>query len=343
VDTIELVRRLATSVGVSGFEDPVKMLLEETVSALGYSTMTDNLGSLIARKPGDGPRVMLVAHMDEIGMVVRYVDDKGYIYVTSVGGVNPRTLPGARLMVWSDSGPLEAVVAEKPVHLMREDERKEAPTIEKITLDPGLDPEEVKRKVKVGDPVSFKPNFTVLSPSRVASKSLDDRLGCAALLLAAQALRSCEPSIDLYIVFSVREEMGLEGARTAAYKISPEIAIAVDVTHAGDYPMMEEKQAPARLGQGPVISRGAPLDKGLTTMLIKTAEEAGIKYQLEAEGGRTGTDIDIVRLNKDGVKSALVSIPLRYMHTPSEIGDVNDVEAAAKLLTLLVEKLGRTA
>jgi len=332
MDKVSLLEKLTGTLGVSGFEDEICSLLKSHVEKLGFKTWTDRLGSLIAHKEGAGPRVMVVAHMDEIGFVVRYVDDKGYLYLTRVGGVNPRTLPGARVVVWSRGGPLEGVIGEKPIHRMKEDELKKAPELDKLFVDLGLSADQVKEKVRRGDPVSFKPNFTVLGGDKIASKSLDDRLGCLTLLLIAESVKSERLPVDLYLVFSAREEVGLEGARTAAFEINPEVAIAVDVTHAGDHPALDEKEAPVKLGEGPVISRGAAPDNKVTDALIEAAERSGVKYQLEAEGGRTGTDIDAVRLVRAGVRAGLVSLPLRYMHTPSEVGSINDAWNAAKLI-----------
>lgn len=329
---LSLLKELTGTMGISGFEDKVRELLRRYVEEFGFDSRTDRLGSLIARKEGGGPRVMVVAHMDEIGFVVRYVDDKGYIYLTRVGGVNPRTLPGARVVVWAGSGPLTGVIGEKPIHRMKEEELKKAPELDKLFVDLGLPPERVKEKVKIGDPVGFKPDFTTLGEGVVASKSLDDRLGCLVLLMVAERVKDEELPVDLHLVFSAREEVGLEGARTAAFEVNPEVAVAVDVTHAGDHPALEEKEAPVKLGEGPVISRGAAPDNVVTDALSDAAEKAGVKYQLEAEGARTGTDIDAVRLVRAGVRVGLVSLPLRYMHTPSEVASLNDAENAAKLI-----------
>ncbi len=339
-DSLTLLKELTSRMGVSGFEDDVRAYIDSFLRERGFETFTDGLGSLIARKPSEGPKVMLVAHMDEIGMVVRYIDDKGYLYVTSVGGVNPRTLPGARLIVWTKEGPLEGVVGEKPIHRMKDDERKKAPDLESVFVDLGLEPKEVKEKVRIGDPISFKPVFSRLGSSLVASKALDDRIGCLTLMLVADELAEEKLEVDLYLAFSAREEIGLEGARTAAFKVGPEVAVAVDVTHAGDTPVLAEKDAPAKLGRGPVISLGAALDKKVSEALLKAAKAARVDYQLEAEGGRTGTDIDAVRLVKGGVRAGLVSLPLRYMHTPSEVASVRDAEQAAKLLVEFVREKG---
>ncbi len=338
-----LLQELINCFGVAGFEGEVRDCIARYLGKLGYEITVDKLGSLIARLPASGPKVMVVAHMDEIGAVVRYIDDKGFIYLTPVGGVNPRVLPSSRMLVKTVSGFLEGVVGEKPIHRMKDEERRKAPELEELFLDTGLNSEKVKRIVKPGDPVCFKPSFSVLGEGVVAAKALDDRLGCLTLLLIAEELRSRKPRADLYLVFSAREEVGLEGARTAAYKVGPDIAIAVDVTHAGDTPVLGEREAPVKLGGGPVISRGAALDGEVTEALIRAAEAVGISYQLEAEGGRTGTDIDAVRLVGEGIRVGLVSLPLRYMHTPSEVGCIRDAESAAKLLARFLESEARDA
>jgi len=329
---LSLLQELTGRFGVSGFEEDVRGFLEARLAELGFATSLDKLGSLIARYPGSGRRVMLVAHMDEIGMVVRYVDERGFLYLTPVGGVNARVLPGSRLLVKTDSGLLEGVVGEKPVHRMKEEERRRAPEIEELFVDLGLPAERVRGLVRPGDPVGFKPSFYATDSGLVASKALDDRLGCLTLLLVAEQAPSLQLSADLYLVFSAREEIGLEGARTAAFVVKPDVAVAVDVTHAGDTPALGEREAPVKVGAGPVISRGAALDSGVTRALVEAAQAAGVSYQLEGEGGRTGTDIDAVRLVGEGVRVGVVSLPLRYMHTPSEVGSVGDAESAAKLL-----------
>lgn len=337
LEPLQLLRELTSCFGVAGFEDDVRDYIKGLLSRWGFEVSTDRLGSLIARAPGEGPRVMLVAHMDEIGMVVRYIDDRGFIYLTPVGGVNPRTLPGARLVIKTREGLLERVVGEKPVHRMKE-ERRKAPELDNLFLDLGLEPEEVKSAVRIGDPVGFKPTFSGLRRGVVASKALDDRLGCLTLLLAAEEVSRSKLGVDLYLVFSAREEMGLEGARTAAYRIGADIAVAVDVTHAGDTPLLSERESPVKLGAGPVVARGAALDKRVSDALVEAAEAANVEYQLEAGGSRTGTDIDAVRLVREGVRAGLVSIPLRYMHTPSEVSSVRDAEGAARLLVRFLEE-----
>ncbi len=328
----KILEELTGIMGLSGFEEEVREYIGSRLKELGFTIETDGLGSLIAHKPGDGPRVMIVAHMDEIGLLVRYIDDKGYIYMSKAGGVNPRTLPAARVTVWAASGPLHGVIGEKPIHRMKADELNKAPELDKLFIDLGLDADTVKKKVKIGDPISFYHNFTSSGNGVVVSKALDDRFGCLTLILLAELVSGENIPVDLFLTFSAREEIGLEGARTAAFKIAPEVAIAVDVTHAGDHPALGEKESPVKLGEGPVITRGAAPDNKVTESLIKAAETAGIKYQVEVGGGKTGTDIDAVRLTKAGVRVGLVSLPLRYMHTPSEVGNINDAINAAKLL-----------
>ncbi|MDW8003874.1 MAG: M20/M25/M40 family metallo-hydrolase [Thermofilaceae archaeon] len=336
---LELLQKLTNAFGVSGFEEEVRSFLESFIAGLGFEVTVDRLGSLIAHLPGEGKKVVLVAHMDEIGMVVRHVDERGFVYLTPVGGVNTRVLPGSRLLVKTESRLLEGVVGEKPVHKMKEEERRKAPEFEDLFLDLGLAADRVKSLVKPGDPVSFKPSFSTTDDGFVVTKALDDRLGCLTLLLVASEVLKANLKVDLHLVFSAREEIGLEGARTAAFVVKPEIAVAVDVTHAGDTPVLSEREAPVKLGGGPVISRGAALDKTVSQALIAAGNKAGVDYQLEGEGARTGTDIDAVRLVGEGVKVGVVSLPLRYMHTPSEIGCMKDVEAAAKLLLCFLSEI----
>lgn len=318
---VELIKALTETYGPAGNEARIRQLLKEMVKDKVDELKVDALGNLIALKKGEGgKKVMLAAHMDEIGIVVNYVDEKGFLRFSAMGGVFPHTLVGNR--VEFENGVVGVIGVEKL------DSPDKVPGFDKLYIDVGAENRE-SCPVKVGDIGVFSRPL-VVQGNRLIAKAFDDRIGCAILVKLVEELKDCPH--DLYIVFTVQEELGLRGAITSAYGIAPDVGIAVDVTRTGDTP--EAPKMAVSLGKGPAIKvKDARMvsHPGVRQALIRAAEEEGIPYQLEVLEGGT-TDAAAIQLTREGIPTGVISIPCRYIHTPSEMVDLRDVENAVRLL-----------
>jgi endoglucanase len=322
------MKKLTEAYGPSGNEEQIRDLIRGEVEPLADEVRVDTLGNLIAVKKGSGggKRVMLAAHMDEIGLIISYVDKKGFLRAQPIGGVDLTTLVGGRV-VFSD-GAIGVIAPED-----RQGYRKEA-DLSKLYIDVGATSYE-EAKHRLGQATGFVRPFADLG-QRVVAKAFDDRIGCVVLIEALRTLRDTPHEVSF--VFSVQEEVGLRGARTGAYGLDPEIGIAVDITPAADMP--EAPKLAMVLGDGPCIKvkdSGMLAHPGVKDLLIDTAEANQIPYQLEVLD-RGSTDAAVIQLARSGVPAGCVSIACRYYHTPSEMVDVADVENAVQLLTALLEQ-----
>jgi endoglucanase len=322
------MKKLTEAYGPSGNEEQIRALIRGEVEPLADEVRVDTLGNLIAVKKGSGggKRVMLAAHMDEIGLIISYVDKKGFLRAQPIGGVDLTTLVGGRV-VFSD-GAIGVIAPED-----RQGYRKEA-DLSKLYIDVGATSYE-EAKHRLGQATGFVRPFADLG-QRVVAKAFDDRIGCVVLIEALRTLRDTPHEVSF--VFSVQEEVGLRGARTGAYGLDPEIGIAVDITPAADMP--EAPKLAMVLGDGPCIKvkdSGMLAHPGVKDLLIDTAEANQIPYQLEVLD-RGSTDAAVIQLARSGVPAGCVSIACRYYHTPSEMVDVADVENAVQLLTALLEQ-----
>ena len=326
----ELIKKLTETYGPSGHEERIREVIRAEIEGLADEVRVDALGNLIALKrgKGGGKKVMLAAHMDEIGIIVTHVDEKGFLRFAPVGGVRPLTLLGGRV-VFAD-GTVGTIGMEK----REPEEAKKIPTFDKLYLDVGAkDKESVP--VKVGDVACFQRPF-VAQGDRLIAKAFDDRIGCAVLIQVMRELK--ETPHDVYFVFSVQEEVGLRGATTSTYGIQPDLGISVDVTRTGDTP--EAHPMAVSLGAGPAIKvkDGRMLaHPAVKDLLVRTAEELGIPYQLEVLERGT-TDAAAIQISREGVPAGCLSIPCRYVHTPSEMVDYNDVANAVKLLVAVLSR-----
>ena len=325
----DLIRRLVESYGPSGAEEQVREVIRTEVGPVVDDVRVDALGSLIVHVEGDGggQRLLLDAHMDEIGAMVTYVDEDGFARFTRIGGVRALNCVGSRVAF--GDGRIGVIGIEQ-----KRDEPDKAPKLEDLYIDLGATSRD-DCPVQVGDAAVFVRPF-VAQGSRFISKAMDDRVGCAALVEVLRRLESTPH--DLYVVFAVQEEVGLRGARTSAYGIDPDVAIAVDVTLTGDTP--ESKPMAVKLGGGPAVKvkdRGMIAHPKVRRLLVERAEGAGIPYQLEVLEGGT-TDAAAVQLVRAGVPAGCLSIPCRYVHSPSEMVDAGDVENAVQLLLEVLQK-----
>ncbi|RQD77652.1 MAG: M42 family peptidase [Candidatus Syntrophonatronum acetioxidans] len=318
---IEIIKKLTEAYGPSGREEGIRDIIKEMIEPYADEVMVDDLGNLIVRKKGPGKKIMLAAHMDEIGLIVTFIDENGFLRFSNVGGVSPHVLLGERVRF--QNGVVGTVGREKL------DSIKDL-KFSKLFIDIGATKEEEAReKVKIGDVAVYHRELEPLG-SRVLGKSLDDRVGCSLLVKTLMELQ--EPVNDIYFVFTVQEEVGVRGARTAAYRIEPHYGLAVDVTRTGDTP--ESETMAVSLGKGPAIKIKDSLiisHPAVKKIMKEAAEKEGIPYQLEVlEKG--GTDSGAIHLTREGVPSGVMSIPCRYVHTPSEMADLEDIKNGVKLL-----------
>ncbi len=325
---------LLSARGVSGNEGAAGELFTRLIRPYVDDVTVDIYGNFIAHRRGSGQKVMFAAHIDEVGLMVTYIDPEGYLYFQPVGGVDVTILPAQRVIIEHEGREVVGVIGKKAIHLMTQEERgKSQVKAEDLWIDIGVSSkEEAEALVSVGDYISYSTTPYLLSSERVCSKSLDDRAGVFTLIEIARLLADKPISCDLYLVASLQEEIGCRGVRTAAFSIRPEVGIAIDVTHATDYPSVNPKRSgKIELGKGVVIAKGPNIAPELASRLVATAQRESIPYQLEAIAHPTGTDANLMQVSAEGIRTALLSIPCRYMHTPNEVVALSDIEAAARL------------
>ncbi len=338
--TPTLLDRLLRTAAPSGYEEPAAAVWREAASFAELSS--DGLGSSIARVGDSAPLLAVVGHIDEIGLLVTHIDEKGFLWFAPIGGWDPQILVGQRVELRGRDGLIPGVVGRKPIHLLDPDQRKKVVELKELHIDIGAaDREAAAELVRVGDPVVIASEPKAALGGRLVSRSMDNRLGA---YVALDALRRCHERGGLAgsfaAVAAVQEEIGLFGARTAAFEVRPDIAIAVDVTHATDAPGVDEKEIGSHpLGSGPAIGRGSTLSPKVFELLVNSAEEAGVKHTLSASGRGTSTDADVLQISRSGIPTGLVSIPLRYMHSPVEMVDLADVDSAIELIVAFAQGL----
>ncbi len=324
----------------SGYEGPAAEVWREAASFADISV--DGIGSTIARVGEASPLLAVVGHIDEIGLIVTHVDERGFLWFAPVGGWDPQILVGQRVEIRGIDGLVPGVAGRKPIHLLEPDQRKKVVELKGMHIDIGAaDREEAEALVRVGDPVVIAAEPMPVAGERLVSRAMDNRLGA---YVALESLRRCAegdgPGGSFAAVAAVQEEIGLFGARTAAFQARPDIAIAVDVTHATDAPGVDEKEIGSHsFGSGPAIGRGSTLSPKVFELLVETAEAEGIEHSISASGRGTSTDADVLQISRAGIPTGLVSIPLRYMHSPVEMVDLRDVEAAVELLAAFGRRL----
>ncbi|HET7445648.1 MAG TPA: M42 family metallopeptidase [Solirubrobacterales bacterium] len=339
-NTPQLLDELLRADAPSGYEGPAAEIWRKAASFAELSS--DGLGSSIARVGEAEPLFAVVGHIDEIGLVITHVDEKGFLWFAPIGGWDPQILVGQRVAVRGKEGIVPGVVGRKPIHLLEPDQRKKVVELKAMHIDIGADDgDEASELVRIGDPVVIDAEPLAVAGDRLVSKSMDNRLGA---YVALESLRRCTegdgPGGSFAAVAAVQEEIGLFGARTSAFHLRPDVAVAVDVTHATDAPGVDEKElGSSPLGSGPVIGRGSTLSPKVTELLVETAEAEGIEYSLAASGRGTSTDADVLQISRAGIPTGLVSIPLRYMHSPVEMVDLRDVEAVVNLLAAFGARL----
>jgi len=339
----ELLRRLLTAPGPSGYETAPAAIWREAAGAFA-EVEADVVGSSFARVPGrsGGPLLALVAHIDEIGLMVTHIDDDGFLYFTTIGGWDAQILVGQRIELATRSGPLPGLIGKRPIHLMREEDRKRVVEIKELHIDIGArDGDEARALARIGDVAVLAGAPVELPNGRLASRSLDNRLGTFIALEAARLVAEAGGAPgDVVAVAATQEEITFAGSRTSTYALEPAVALAVDVTHATDAPGIEVKERGRHdLGSGAVIDRGSTINPRVFERLHDAAEAEGIPFTVEASARSTGTDADAIHVSRAGVPTGVVSVPVRYMHSPVELVQLDDLDAAARLIAAFAQRL----
>lgn len=340
---IETLHLLCDATIISGYEKTSDNIVVELLEKIGVSPIVDTIGNVIFKKEGIGDKtLMVVAHYDEVGFTIKYIDDDGFAYLSPVGGVDVSILPGQRVSIHHENSYIYGVIGSQPIHIKSSNKNNGNKSIDisDLWVDIGAnDKNSVKNRISIGDPVSYAPNFSELGNGIVASKSIDNRAGVAALLSLFKSLSDKRISNYkcIYFVASSQEELGMRGAQVAGYNINPDICIAIDATHATDYPTINNKKhGDIRLGRGAVVPFGSNFDISLQRRLKEIADKQAIAYQLDSIPCYSGTDIAEIQILKGGCQSGLVSIPCRYMHTPTETISLDDIDSAVNILSYFI-------
>ncbi len=344
MDIWNALERLAEAKGPSGFERPVAETARELLKPYVDETWFDRLGNLIGVKrcgKEKAKKLLIDAHLDEIGLMVTG-HAEGFLRFTAIGGVDPRMLPDREVTVLTDQ-PLFGVVACLPPHVQSRAEAEQAISMDKLYIDVGLTQEEAQRLIPVGTPITYRCGCFPLGKKRICGKSLDDRSCFVALLLCAKLLQDADLDVDVYFMGSTREEVSGAGARCGTFAIDPDFCVAVDVTHGVTPDLRNPKERAFQLGGGPAIGVGPNMATWMTKRLKDKAEALHMPYQLEVMAGDTGTNAWGMQVSREGVATAMLSLPLRYMHTPVEVLDREDLKRVGQLLYAFALDLGKEA
>jgi len=328
----------------SGYEFEAQKVFDDHVKPVADEYANDALGNRLANlNPGGDPVLMLAGHMDELGLIITYVNKDGFIYFDTIGGHDRTVISGRRVIIQTASGPVKGVTGKRAIHLMDESDRKKVPEIHEIWIDIGArSKEEALDRVEIGDVATYDHEFELIHGSIGTSRAFDNKVGAyivgESLIRLARARKRLTAKV--VAVATAQEEIGVRGATTSAYAINPHLALAVDVGHATDHPDCDNrKYGETRLGAGPIICRGPNINPKVYARLVQAAKTLKIPYQLDADPRPTGTDARAIQMGRGGVATGLVSVPLRYMHTPSEVVDLEDVERCVRLFVAFAQSL----
>jgi endoglucanase len=331
----DFLKRLLATPSPSGFERPIQNLVREYAGSFADRVTTDLHGNVTAvSNPSGKLRVMFAGHCDQIGMIVTHVNDNGFVYAQTIGGWDAQQLIGQRMVIWSDAGPVPAVISRKAIHLLTDEERKQVVKLEDLWLDIGAkNKDEALTVVRIGDPITLQLGYQEMRNNLANSPAMDNKTG---LWVCIEALRRASRhtlAAAVYAVSTVQEEIGLRGAQTAAFGIDPQVGIAVDVTHATDCPTVDKRQqGDIAVGGGPVVFRGPNWNPRVVDRLLDVARNKEIAVQLAASGKAAANDSNALQINRAGVATGLVSLPNRYMHSAVEVVSLDDLDRAADLL-----------
>lgn len=337
-----LLKKIIESAGIPGYESEVARLMFNEFKKVSADVHIDSFGNVIARKGKGKKKIMLAAHMDEVGLLVKHISKEGFISFIKVGGIDDRILPAQRVIIKAKKGDVFGIIGSKPPHLQKEEDRKQPLKYENMFIDIGCqNKEEAQKRIEVGDAVIFEPNSGVLNGKLYYGKAVDDRVGCYALIKIFEKIKA---PAEIYAVATAQEEVGLKGARTSSFKINPDFAIALDTTVAGDTPQIQERESALKLGAGVAITlieacgRGMIVNERIKNILIESARANKIKYQIDViDGGMT--DGAMIYMNREGVPTGVLSVPSRYIHSATGVFHIDDVSAAIDLAIKSVERM----
>jgi len=341
----ELLKKILNAAGVSGYESQIARIMHSEFKRACGNAESDAFGNVIARAGKGKKRIMLAAHMDEVGFLIKHINKDGFLNFIKIGGIDDRVLIGQRLLVKAKSGDIMGIIGVKPPHLLKEEEKKAVVKYSEMFIDIGAGSLEAAQKmVAVADVAIFEPNAGVLEGRLCYGKAVDDRVGCYCLIKIMERLKKV--NAEVFAVATAQEEVGLKGARTSSFKIAPDFAIAIDTTSAGDYPGIKETESSLKLGKGASITvieaggRGLIVNEKTKELFVRVAEKHKIKYQMDVlEGGMT--DGAIINMNREGIPTGVLSVPARYVHSPTAVFSMDDVEAVISLAVKSVEELAR--
>ena len=339
-----LLKKILDASGVSGYEKEIAGIMQQELKKSCPEVIIDNFGNVIAKKGKGKKKIMLAAHMDEVGFLVKHINKEGFIHFIKVGGIDDRILLGQRVSIRTKKGPIRGIIGAKPPHLLKDEEAKRLVKYEDMFIDIGCkSKEDAQKKVEIADPIVFDADAGNLNGDLYYGKAIDNRVGCYALIKIMEKLKV---TAEVYAVATVQEEVGLKGARTSSFKIDPEFAIAIDTTVAGDTPGIRETESALKLGEGVAITiieaagRGVIVNEKVKELFIETAKANKIKYQIDViEGGMT--DGAMIYMNREGVLTGVLSIPTRYIHSPTAVFSTADVEAVVDLAVAVIEKISK--
>jgi endoglucanase len=345
-ESIKFLETLVNTPSPSGHEVRGQRVWLNYASDFADDTFTDAYGNAVAvLNKGGSPRVMLAGHADEIGMTVNYINKDGFIYVRKLGGVDPAIVRAQRVTIHNKQGPVRGVVGNVAPHLTKHDGERKMPRIEDIFIDIGVSTRrDAERWVDIGDPITLVDEFEFLRGDLAIGRAFDNKIGTFAVAEALRLLSESKSKLNAEVcaVSNIMEEVGLLGARQIAYSLKPDCAVVVDVTHATDYPTVNQLQhGDIKLGKGPAITRGGCNHSEVVARLVKVAQGQKIKLQFEAMSATSGTDTDVIFWTRGGFASALVSLPNRYMHSPVEMINLKDLEKIPRLLAGFCSSLKR--
>ena len=338
----DFLKRLLATSSPSGFEDEAARVWRAEAEKFADEVTVDSSGTSYARLKGDGPRVMIEGHIDEIGVMISHIDDDGFLWFKPIGGWDDQVLVGQRIRIQGTDGPVVGVIGKKAIHHMDLDERGKVSKIKTLWIDIGAtDADDARSKVSIGDPGVIEQPVIELSDDRIACRGIDNRVGAFVALEALRMLAEGErPAADVWAVAPVQEEIGLYGGKTSAYNLDPAVAIAIDVTHATDHPDADVRgNGMVKIGGGPLLARGSAIHPRVFEGLVAAAKADDIAYHVEIAPAYSGTDADSIARVRAGIPTGLVSIPNRYMHSPSELVSLTDLENCSKVIAGFTRRL----
>lgn len=335
-EQFEFFRKLVETTGPSGYEAETQTVWRERIGTAATDISTDALGNCVAvLNPGARPSVMLDAHVDEIGFLVKYIDEDGFLYFGTIGGFDPSTLAGNRVRIRGKSGPVLGVIGRKPSHLLTDEERKKSPELKSMWIDIGArDRADAESMVRIGDAGGRAHGLERLHGNVITSSSLDDRVGGYIVAETFQALAARGIEAGVHATSSTQEEIGLRGARVSAYTTHADIGIALEVTWTSDHPQSSKTElGDIQVGKGPALFRGPNVNPRVFDLLLAAAVAEGAPYQIDVYASGSPTDGNVMQMSRGGMAVGIVSIPTRYLHTASEVLSLDDVDAAVAILS----------